>query len=127
MVIFARALVSEARIMILDEPTSALDLKNQILVLDWMTRLSHQDGLTILFTTHHPHHALTVVLNSRRTVARSEAPFGSEYSALKVCVRPDPAFGVTDTAVGAPADAPQVPACTHPLLLAVTFASPAYR
>ncbi len=60
LVIFARALVSEAEILILDEPTSALDLKNQIVVLDWMTRLSYQDGLTILFTTHHPHHALAV-------------------------------------------------------------------
>jgi iron complex transport system ATP-binding protein len=60
LVIFARALVSEAEILILDEPTSALDLKNQITVLDWMTRLSHQDGLTVVFTTHHPHHALAV-------------------------------------------------------------------
>ena len=60
LVIFARALASEAEILILDEPTSALDLKNQIVVLDWITRLSHQHGLTILFTTHHPHHALAV-------------------------------------------------------------------
>ncbi len=60
LVIFARALVSEAEILILDEPTSALDLKNQIHVLDWITRLSHQDGLTVLLTTHHPNHALAV-------------------------------------------------------------------
>jgi iron complex transport system ATP-binding protein len=64
LVIFARALVSEAEILILDEPTSALDLKNQIVVLDWLIRLSHQDGLTILFTTHHPHHALSVADNT---------------------------------------------------------------
>ena len=31
LVIFARALVAEAEILILDEPTSALDLKNQAL------------------------------------------------------------------------------------------------
>jgi iron complex transport system ATP-binding protein len=60
LVIFARALVSEADILILDEPTSALDLKNQMLVLEWMTQLCHTDGLTIVFTTHHPHHALAV-------------------------------------------------------------------
>jgi len=35
-------------------------LKNQNIVLDWIARLSRQDGLTILFTTHHPHHALAV-------------------------------------------------------------------
>ena len=51
LVIFARALVSEAEILILDEPTSALDLKNQIKVLDWITRLSHEDGLTV--SVHH--------------------------------------------------------------------------
>ncbi len=60
MVIFARALVSEADILVLDEPTSALDLKNQAVVLDWIIRLSRQDGLTVIFTTHHPHHALAV-------------------------------------------------------------------
>jgi iron complex transport system ATP-binding protein len=60
LVIFARALVSEAEILILDEPTSALDLRNQIKVLGWITRLSHEDGLTVLFTTHHPNHALAI-------------------------------------------------------------------
>lgn len=64
LVIFARALVSDADILILDEPTSALDLRNQIKVLDWITRLSHEDGLTVLFTTHHPHHALAVADNA---------------------------------------------------------------
>jgi iron complex transport system ATP-binding protein len=60
LVIFARALVSEPAILILDEPTSALDLKNQMLILDWITRLSRQDGLTVVLTTHHPHHALAI-------------------------------------------------------------------
>lgn len=60
LVILARALVAEANILILDEPTSALDLKNQALVLEWIVKLSRQDGLTVVFTTHHPHHALAV-------------------------------------------------------------------
>jgi iron complex transport system ATP-binding protein len=60
LVIFARALVSEAEILILDEPTSALDLKNQDIILEWMRRLSREEGLTIVFTTHHPHHAHAV-------------------------------------------------------------------
>ncbi|HTV32967.1 MAG TPA: ABC transporter ATP-binding protein [Methylocella sp.] len=60
LVIFARALVAEADILILDEPTSALDLKNQTLILDWIGRLSRNEGLTIVMTTHHPHHALAV-------------------------------------------------------------------
>ncbi len=60
MVVLARALVAEARVLLLDEPTSALDLNNQALVLDWMRRLAGEDGLTVVFTTHHPHHALAV-------------------------------------------------------------------
>ena len=56
--IFARALVSEAEILVLDEPTSALDLRNQSLILEWIVRLSRDEGLTVIFTTHHPHHAL---------------------------------------------------------------------
>jgi iron complex transport system ATP-binding protein len=60
MVIFARTLVSEADILILDEPTSSLDLGHQVLVLDQIKRLSREDGLTVLFTTHHPHHAFAV-------------------------------------------------------------------
>jgi iron complex transport system ATP-binding protein len=60
MVILARALAAEADILILDEPASSLDFKNQSRILDWIGRLAHQDGLTVVFTTHHPHHALAV-------------------------------------------------------------------
>jgi len=60
LVILARALTADADILIFDEPTSALDLKNQALVLEWIARLSRQEGLTVIFTTHHPHHALAV-------------------------------------------------------------------
>jgi iron complex transport system ATP-binding protein len=76
LVIFARALVSEADILILDEPTSALDLRNQMVVLDWMTRLSHQDGLTVVFTTHHPHHALAVADNVLLMLGQNEFECG---------------------------------------------------
>jgi iron complex transport system ATP-binding protein len=82
LVIFARALVSEAEILILDEPTSALDLKNQIVVLDWITRLSHQDGLTVLFTTHHPHHALAVADNALLMLGGSKHAFGPACDVL---------------------------------------------
>ncbi len=60
LVIFARAMVAEADVLILDEPTSALDLRNQALILDWIGKLSCNNGLTIVMTTHHPHHALAV-------------------------------------------------------------------
>jgi len=57
LVIFARALATEADIVVLDEPTSTLDLRNQGIILEWIRRLSWEEGLTVVFTTHHPPHA----------------------------------------------------------------------
>lgn len=57
MVLIARALVSEPQILILDEPESNLDFKNQLIVLDTITRLAQQ-GMTCIFNTHYPAHAL---------------------------------------------------------------------
>jgi iron complex transport system ATP-binding protein len=60
LVIFARALVAEAEILILDEPASALDLNHQAMILQWMEELAMSDGLTVVFTTHDPRHAVAV-------------------------------------------------------------------
>ena len=76
LVIFARALVSEADILILDEPTSALDLKNQGVILKWITRLAHEEGLTLLFTTHHPHHAHAVADTTMLMMGEQEYRYG---------------------------------------------------
>ena len=57
MVLIARALASEPQILILDEPESNLDFKNQLIVLDTITRLA-QEGMTCIFNTHYPAHAL---------------------------------------------------------------------
>jgi iron complex transport system ATP-binding protein len=76
MVIFARALVSEPDILILDEPTSALDLKNQFLILDQIAQLSRHDGLTVLFTTHHPHHALEIADDALLMLGAQKFVFG---------------------------------------------------
>lgn len=60
LVLLARALASDARILVLDEPASALDLANQGIVLRLLHRLSRDNHLAILFTTHHPEHALGI-------------------------------------------------------------------
>ena len=57
MVLIARALASEPKVLILDEPESNLDFKNQLVVLDTMTRLA-AEGMTCIFNTHYPAHAL---------------------------------------------------------------------
>ena len=82
MAIFARALVSEPDILILDEPTSALDLKNQALVLDWIKRLAGIDGLTVLFSTHHPHHALEVADDALLMLGESDFAHGPAGAVL---------------------------------------------
>ena len=57
MVLIARALASEPKVLILDEPESNLDFKNQLIVLDAMTKLA-SEGMACVFNTHYPAHAL---------------------------------------------------------------------
>ena len=58
--LIARALASEAEILLLDEPASALDYHNQALILALLRRLARERGLTIVMTTHDPSHALEI-------------------------------------------------------------------
>lgn len=57
MVLIARALSSQPGVLVLDEPESNLDFKNQLLVLDTIEELA-TSGLTCIFNTHFPAHAL---------------------------------------------------------------------
>ena len=57
MVLIARALASQPGVLVLDEPESNLDFKNQLLVLDTIEELA-KSGLTCIFNTHFPAHAL---------------------------------------------------------------------
>ena len=60
LVLIARALVSEPEVLLLDEPASALDLRNQARVLNILRSLATNNGLTVVFSTHHPQHAEAV-------------------------------------------------------------------
>ncbi|SDK48671.1 iron complex transport system ATP-binding protein [Maridesulfovibrio ferrireducens] len=57
LILFARALAQEARILLLDEPTSHLDFGNQARTLVLVRKLADQ-GLAVVMTTHFPDHAL---------------------------------------------------------------------
>ncbi len=56
LVLVARALASEARILLLDEPTASLDFGNRLMMMNTLSRLK-QSGVTIIFSSHDPQHA----------------------------------------------------------------------
>jgi len=56
LVLIARALAQQPKILIMDEPTSSLDFGKQHLVLEHMRHLS-QKGISILMVTHDPDQA----------------------------------------------------------------------
>jgi ABC-2 type transport system ATP-binding protein len=48
----AAALISDPPVVLLDEPTIGLDVQAARTVKQWISRLAHQDGKTIVLTTH---------------------------------------------------------------------------
>ena len=60
MVLIARALINEPKLIILDEPETGLDFHNQILVLNMIERLAHEEGISAVMNTHYPTNALSI-------------------------------------------------------------------
>lgn len=60
MVLIARALINEPKLIILDEPETGLDFHNQILVLNIVERLAHESGISAIMNTHYPTNAMSV-------------------------------------------------------------------
>ena len=51
-ILIAKALAQQTPIILLDEPTAHLDLPHRILVLRLLRQLAHEQGKTILISTH---------------------------------------------------------------------------
>jgi ABC-2 type transport system ATP-binding protein len=49
----ARALLHQPKVLFLDEPTLGLDTQTRNLLWEYVTQLSHENGMTIFFTTHY--------------------------------------------------------------------------
>jgi ABC-2 type transport system ATP-binding protein len=48
----ARALVNDPQVVFLDEPTLGLDPMGQLQVLELMTRIAREHGVTVVLSTH---------------------------------------------------------------------------
>ena len=97
MVLIARALAAESEILILDEPESNLDFKNQLIVLDAMSRLA-AEGMCCIFNTHYPTHALMRATKSLIVPKQGEAFFG-DTAQIVTEENIEKAFGV-ETVIG---------------------------
>ena len=51
-VAIARALITHPEIILADEPTGALDSKTSVEVMELLTKLNREDGVTIIVVTH---------------------------------------------------------------------------
>lgn len=60
LVLIARALAANPKILVLDEPETGLDLSNQLVIMQLLQKLAHEQGLLIVFNTHYPDHALSI-------------------------------------------------------------------
>lgn len=99
LVLLARALAQQPRLLILDEPASHLDFANQARVLELLQGLA-AEGLAVIMTSHDPSHAFlaadqTLILvpgqpawvgptDSIVTEARLSAAYGSSVRIVRV-------------------------------------------
>jgi len=56
LVMIARALAQESKIIIMDEPTAHLDFKNELILLETVVNLVREGNKTIIMATHFPNH-----------------------------------------------------------------------
>lgn len=96
LVLIARALASEPKLLVLDEPESNLDFKNQLIVCNAIKKLQREKHISAIINTHFPEHAITlsqktlILLNDGKTIyGKTDAIVNEENlsSAFNMTVR----------------------------------------
>ena len=82
MVLIARALASEPKLMILDEPESNLDFKNQLIVLETIKSLRDEEGISSIVNTHYPEHAISISDKALILNRDGSSVFGDAHSSI---------------------------------------------
>ncbi|MBU5474818.1 ABC transporter ATP-binding protein [Roseburia sp. MSJ-14] len=82
MVLIARALINEPELIILDEPETGLDFHNQILVLNMIERLAHEEGISAIMNTHYPTNAMSIADEAFMMNRKGERFYGTTDSIL---------------------------------------------
>lgn len=82
MVLIARALINEPQLIILDEPETGLDFHNQILVLNMIERLAHEEGISAIMNTHYPTNAMSIADEAFMMNRKGDRFYGTTDSIL---------------------------------------------
>lgn len=83
MVLIARALAGNPKIIVLDEPESHLDFRNQLIILTALRDLCDERGITCIVNTHYPEHALRIADRALLLGNDGRTPrFGGVYDTL---------------------------------------------
>jgi NitT/TauT family transport system ATP-binding protein len=94
----ARALATDAAILLMDEPFASLDEQNRLLLQDELLRIWQEDRKTVVFVTHSLDEAIrladrVLVMSAIPSRIKSEViiPFGRPRD-FRI-IRQDPAYG----------------------------------
>lgn len=82
MVLIARALINEPELIILDEPETGLDFHNQILVLNMIEHLAHEEGISAIMNTHYPTNAMSIADEAFMMNRKGDRFYGTTDSIL---------------------------------------------